>query len=299
MIKGYFHLLKYFSRVFLRNPLQPFLEYYKDINKDLSAKSYKSKYHLVWCVGLPKSGSTLIENILDELPYVRLNMSLRRLFSKGKTSHPHDLSNEMVESYPLKYYSYIKTHSHFDPEFIKIAKKNNAKVIVSIRDLRDMMISNFNHIKNNKDLWEYKFIQNLDDVNGFIKSLSIYNPKIDFEPPLEYYYKWIIEWKTYAENNDILLLWYEDYVKNPTQYINKILKYLDFDQFDAVQIESKLDEIRQKNDKSLKRNLKKPGREVSTFNEGKTAIYKSFFNKDIEKEFNKILSSNMERAFYE
>ena len=299
MINERLNHLKYCINVLIRNPNQLLSEIFRDIKKDISAKYYNSQSRLVWCVGLPKSGTTLIENILDELPYVRMNMSLKRLYSTGNLSHPHDLSNEMIQYHPKKCYSYIKTHSHFDLKYIQIAKKHEAKLIISMRDLRDMMISNYNHIKNNSKAWEHKIIEGLSREEGFIKTLKIYDTKIDNEEPLKYYYKWIVNWKRYAKQHNILLLWYEDYKKNPEEYITKILKYLDFNEFDASKIETNINNLRLSNTNLLKTNLNKPGRSVSTFNEGKTNVYKSFFNKKIENEFYNMLPLNPEESFYE
>ena len=36
--------------------------------------------------------------------------------------------------------SFLKTHTHFDLKYIKIAETYDAKIIVSLRDLRDVMI---------------------------------------------------------------------------------------------------------------------------------------------------------------
>ena len=145
---GLIHPIKYSLKLTSRNPFQFISELNEDVIKDASASKYESNHHLVWCAGLPKSGTTLIEKILNCLPYVQMNMSAIRRYSEKNISHPHGICHEMFKFAPKLKYSFLKTHTHFDQDYLKIIEIYNASTIISLRDIRDMMISNYTYIIN-------------------------------------------------------------------------------------------------------------------------------------------------------
>ena len=68
--------LKKIVKYLIKNPSQLLTNFLSDIKKDKTNK--KLIYNKVWCIGLPKSGTTLIESILEELPYVEMFTSILR-----------------------------------------------------------------------------------------------------------------------------------------------------------------------------------------------------------------------------
>ena len=122
---------------------------------------------------IAKSGTTMIEDILDELPYVKFDSSLLRNFDNRNLNHPHGISNEMFLNIPKKKYTYLKTHTHHSDFYEKIANENNAKIIISIRDIRDMLISRYYHLKNDKNHPMSQIISNLNFEEGFFKSITL------------------------------------------------------------------------------------------------------------------------------
>ena len=134
MHSSFFHLLKW-SKSFMSRPITTIKWLFEDLKKDRNSSSFKSKNHKVWCAGLPKSGTTLIEKILSVLPYVSLNNSLLRVFNSGNLDHEHGISNAMFEKLNDEKFTFLKTHTHYEKNYLNIARKNNLKIIVSIRDL--------------------------------------------------------------------------------------------------------------------------------------------------------------------
>lgn len=80
-MKFLLHFAKHLNS-FIFHPFQTTNWFVKDLKKDIFFKNKNSKYRFVWCAGLPKSGTTLIENVFDYLPYVRLNSSILRIMGK-------------------------------------------------------------------------------------------------------------------------------------------------------------------------------------------------------------------------
>ena len=72
--------LKYFLKNITLNPIECSKETYFDFKKDYHFKNHINPQKKIWICGLPKSGTTLIEQILDFLPYIRIDRSVCRTF---------------------------------------------------------------------------------------------------------------------------------------------------------------------------------------------------------------------------
>ena len=112
MKKYILHFLKLIKSLILR-PLQTLKWIKEDYKKDSLSGQYNSKYKFVWCAGLPKSGTTLIEKIFDNLPYVRQNNSFNRIFYTGFLEHDHGITNDMFSNFPKNKYSCLLCNAIF------------------------------------------------------------------------------------------------------------------------------------------------------------------------------------------
>jgi hypothetical protein len=292
-------MLKYISHTkfclksLLVYPNQTLKEFICDFKKDYYAEKVKSKSNFVWCAGLPKSGTTLIEKIFENLPYINMKHSMKRIYYPGKTDHVHGISSKMFSNLPKDKFTFLKTHSPYSTSYEKIALEKNAKIIISLRDLRDVMISRYHHVISEKTHRHHKVINNLNFEDGFIKSLNLTD--LGGTPVIEEYYNWIYDWLKIAKERNYLVLWFEDYKTNELNYINKILNYIGLKELSSKQI---LDLTNKKTSKSkkykLSDGLKKYGRERSTFRSGEINQWKKVFNFNIKKAFEEKLPNNIE-----
>ena len=294
MKKYLFHFLKW-SKSFLLRPVQTLKWFHCDLIKDISSTKFSSINKKVWCAGLPKSGTTLIEKIADKLPFVSLNNSILRLYYPGKLDHSHGVSNTMFENLPENKFTFLKTHTHYDIKYEQIIKSHNFKIIISLRDLRDMLISRYFHIMSDKNHWLNNKIKNLDFTEGFIYSIEAREDNHSSNM-LTYYYYWILNWHHEAKKKNYLILWYEDYLNDPKSYIKKILNYLDFNDLSVDEIQAKLNINK---NLPLKDSLKKYGRSRETFRKGKKGEWKKYFNKEIYTFFEKNIPDSIEKITYE
>ena len=155
------HYIRYLIGLILQSPKLVFKEFLEDYQKDKKAINIKKNHYIVWICSLPKSGSTLIEEIIGFYPYVKLDRSLARFFSKGDLKYVHDISQEMFESAPKNKLSFIKTHTHYNETIINICKKYEIKVIITFRDLRDVFISRYFHVLADKSHRHHKIISKM------------------------------------------------------------------------------------------------------------------------------------------
>ena len=283
--------IKYIIKFFFNSPIILVKQFFLDLKKDKLSKNIKIKPHIIWCAGLPKSGTTLIEEILEYYA-VSAKKSLLRLYDDSGLDHVHGISEKLFSSFPKNKITYLKTHSHFSEHYINIATKHNSKILISMRDIRDVMISRYYHIMNDNNSWQHNSIKNLNFKDGFVKSISeVYDkdPNTQTKKPIEYFYKWIEGWQNYAQDNkNCLILWYEDYVNSPKKYLEKIENYLNLNFVDTNLIYSNL----VKNQESLKiRGFKKniTDFEMKTFREGKINNWKNILDdKTLEKFYSEL-----------
>ena len=115
---------------------------------------------------------------------------------------------------------------------------------------------------------------------------------------LEYYYFLILNWLKVSSKKNYLILWFEDYKKDPKKYITNILKYLDFENFSSSEIEEKIKNNRQKN-LSLSKNLKTHGRLRKTLRKGLVGEWKNLFDDKISEYFYSNIPDKIEKVDYE
>ena len=279
----------------IKNPISSIKIFIQDFKKDINAKNVSSEKYFVWCAGLPKSGSTLIENIFDILPYVRVTGSFLRFYDAGNLIEVHGISERMFSAVPKKKYSFLKTHTHYTENYERIALEKNANIIISFRDIRDMMISRYFHIINDKKHWNHNEIKDLSFEDGFIQTLKSIDPEGSI--PIKYYYNWIVDWKEICRKKSYLALWYEDYIKNSNNYIKSILNYVGFQNFPTIDIENELKSLRMEQ-KNLSSGLKNHERYKSTFRSGKIRVWNEYFTPRISNFFKQNLPGPLDEATY-
>jgi hypothetical protein len=122
----------------------------------------------MWWAGLPKSGTTRIEQLFRQLPYIDASRSLLRRRRLRELHHDHDLSPCFVRSQSSHRYTFIKTHSHYLGFTVEVSLELGTGLLVTSRDLRDMMISRYCHVLADKSHWKHNLIADLPREEGFL-----------------------------------------------------------------------------------------------------------------------------------
>jgi len=292
---------KYLIKNLIFNPLTLFDEINSDFRKDRRVIQINNKKipNKIWICGLPKSGTTLIEEILDQLPFVRIDRSVFRLFPNKDELNLKNI-NEYIKLFPNDKFSYVKTHLEYSDDLLSILIKNKFKLIISFRDLRDTMISRYYHIFYDKNHWQHEAVVDRPFKTGFLNSLKIKTSKfpknIKFEEPIVTYYNWILGWKN-INNSNVIKINYEQYLKNPTSYIQSIKKFTNCIDFDEKKIYQKIiSKVTKVKKISLEKKLKLTNKSVSTFRSGKLEQWRELFDKDIENTFLKSLPGDLNKV---
>lgn len=303
-LRKIFYYINYFKNLFFQNPKLILKELVEDWKKDQNALRVKKNHHLIWICSLPKSGSTLVEEIISFYPYVKLDRSLNRLYSSGLKKNSHNISYEMFDSAPKNKLSFIKTHTPYNEKFIQLSKNFNCKTIITFRDLRDVMISRFYHILSDPKHDQFYKISKMSEKEGFIYSFKNkdYNEDGSFSnngghSPVDYYYYWIKNWKNKIKSTGGLELWYEDFILNKKVFLSKIINFLNEEcEENTIQnIEFYLERNKKRKiGKSFANLIHDKSKNVSTFRSGKIENWKTFFDEEITEQFNNSLPGPLE-----
>jgi len=192
-----------------------------DIKSFLNIYNYKNKN--IFVIGLPKSGTTLVENFLSNLP----GYSPRILLGHQKNLREGKLSLYSFDMLFRFQHSFFKTHIIPTEYNINCLLKNNIKKVVFMyRDPRDIVVSLYyfqkkkNYIRPNE-----KFF--------FDPKLTSKEKCFDFL--IKYYIpaniKWIENWQSLFKKNqkllEVLFVRYEDLIIDKNKQFQKIINFYD------------------------------------------------------------------------
>ena len=107
---------RYIFKNLFTSPIILIKEILVDIKKDYGKTI---SHNNVWICGLPKSGTTLIEKILDTLPYVSMDRSPLRYGINKNVIDSKNIEN-YIRLFPKNKNSYLKTHLEYNKKFLKI-----------------------------------------------------------------------------------------------------------------------------------------------------------------------------------
>ena len=209
---------------------QSIKNYFEKININ-NNKNNKNSKKIIFIVGLPRSGTTLLEQILSshnevfgagELDFLR--KIINQYFVQDNKLLPQKINEHQLSTDTIvndKYFNYLKNLDNNSmvtidksPQnfiwigFIKLFFKN-AKIIHSKRNLKDTFLSNFKNNFASKDMdWTY-------DPSDIIKYFHLYDNYMKF-------------WKKLC-GDFIYDIDYENVVSNSEDQIRKILNFCELD----------------------------------------------------------------------
>ena len=218
---------------------------------------FSSKVHVIFIAGLPKSGTTWVENFISNIP----GYNPRVLTGSRELLRQHCLPTEAVSKSPKYGYSAIKTHTDPTNQNIDVLVNNGVnKILVMYRDPRDVAISTYYYVLKNKPWepsdWHYADYSEMSKEEGLSHSVEFV---IDDCVP------WIKGWIELAKNRQDIeckMLKYEDLLNNPIETFHGILSFFEINLSEA-EFDSVMHAIEEGKEKKEEAALMLPGKKTT------------------------------------
>jgi hypothetical protein len=234
----------------------------------------KHKFNIIFIAGMPMSATTKVKNMCGMIPY----------YFTRYTPMPYsiavnqNISDSAFNFTPKRSYSIFKTHLNPDFQNIDIIQRNDVKkVVVTYRDLRDVVISRYHRLmkfpkkKGDPNYSEYHLMNKSDAIDHSIKVVS------------SEFIRWINGWFDTANNHKdfVLFIKFEELVNNPENEFRKILNFYEIN-LDEILIKKICKSTEGKKNMTTNMNEAKvlPWAISSNFRSGKIGYWKNEFTKE-------------------
>lgn len=245
----------------------------------LGVYSYPNR--IIFIAGLPKSGTTWLHTELANVS----GYNIRPIDDPEGVTLDHDICESVFSWLPKRGYSIIKLHTHYSPENFRIIKKFTPKFVVTIRDLRDMTISAYFHVKGEAGHRHHELYNKISVEDGLLHRI---------EEAGAIYAEWVRDWTRIATENldTILLVKYEDLNADPMTTFKKVFDFYRLPMSENLQ--EKIIASKMKAPKDFKKEREKTVglRTTSTARKGIIGDWKNYFT-DVHKEAFKRVSGDI------
>lgn len=259
-------------------------------------KKDKYKYNIIFIAGMPMSATTKIKNMCARINgyFTRSTpMPLEIMFKQN-------IADSAFKNCPSWSYSLFKTHLNPLEENIKIIKRNNVKkIIVSYRDLRDVVVARYYRLlKFPKKSYALNYENEISHYKDMTKTEAI-NDCIEKVP---YFVKWIEGWFDISskEKDFILFCKFEDLITQPKEEFKKILDFYEINLGNST-----IDHIVNSTEgkKNMEENFEEakllPWGMSSNFRSGKIGSWKNEFDQNNIKKFKTLAGESLIKLNYE
>ena len=187
-----------------------------NLANDLRARAgaYNYPHKVIFVAGLPKSGTTWVQNQLARVP----GYNIRRLHDPQGALGTGDISDSVFRALPASGYSVVKTHTRHTPANFEIIRRHVPKFIVMIRDLRDMCVSRYFHVRKDPSARHHAQYNAEPQDAGMAHCIGVVG---------DYFVPWVADWvrAARAHPETIYLLRYETLHASPGKVFAELLAF--------------------------------------------------------------------------
>ncbi len=258
----------------------------------------KYKYKIIFIAGMPMSATTRVKNMCGLIP----GYFTRYSPTPFEVAVNQNISKSAFRYCPSWSYTLFKTHLNPTKTNIDILKKNNVKkIIVTYRDLRDVVLSRYHRLlKFPKKKGEPHYLETEKQYSNVSKSDGINN---SIEVVSKDFINWIDGWMEYSkiDKDFVLFCKFEDLVNNPKKEFKKILNFYDISMNENL-IDFIVEETKG-NKKNMVENIKEnkylPWALATNFRSGKIGGWKEEFDSSNIKKFKELCGEALIKLKYE
>jgi hypothetical protein len=155
---GYARQTRTAARVLLQNTRARFI-----------TEAPMSPHRLVFIAGMPKSGTTWLENLVGAVPGYR---KLACYDPRGLL-YEHVLDPVVFEHLPVRGNFFIKTHVGASESGVNALQQHKVPTVVMVRDLRDQCVSRFYHVLSQPTHRHYDFYKSAERAKAFSHCVEV------------------------------------------------------------------------------------------------------------------------------
>jgi hypothetical protein len=183
-----------------------------DLSSLLGRHHYPNK--IIFIAGLPKAGTTWVETQLANVP----GYNLRPVVEHKGVVTEHNINDRVFSDLPTYGYSILKLHTRCTDQNLAVIRRHVPRFMIMIRDLRDMCISAYFHVRHQPDHADFERYNRLSEAEGLMHRIGI---------TAESYIPWIRDALHVAKNDPehVLLVRYEDLNENPDIQFRRIFGF--------------------------------------------------------------------------
>ena len=281
--KRTYHLLK-----LLPHPVLQFLKLnsrhyrFKKVLKQgrLCFKQYGHFYpnHILFVAGLPKSGTTWIENMLGAFPGYTIipdpEITVWEYANGG--SHQFELYLDYFQKVSQAL-AIVKVHCPGSANNVRILKNLEIPYVVMYRDLRDAAVSHVFYVKRTPWHVEYPHYKNKDIKSGLEHFGNTLLPE---------WAAWIQSWQRNRDKTRSIIVKYEEMKAKPVEVFSRIVQHYELPD---KNIESLIERFR----------FEKMKQKGSFFRKGKTGDWKNHFDDHLKALFKEKVGQFLVQEGYE
>jgi len=125
--------------------------------------------HVLLILGMPKSGTTWLAELLQRMPRYRW----RPFRDPDGCVARHDICDDVFASLPLDLYSVLKLHTVASPRNLAVLDRFSLPAVVMHRDLRDQAVSRYFHVKLDATHRHYELYNRVSSDEGLAHSIDV------------------------------------------------------------------------------------------------------------------------------
>jgi hypothetical protein len=157
------------------------------LSKSLIARFFRPSNlnlpNLIFIAGLPKSGTTWLAQLLQEIPGYQPAYA----YDPDGCNLLHKVCKDNFAYLPTHGHYVMKLHTEYSKEAMQVFDSYNINPIIMYRDLRDQCVSRYFHVLHDPTHRHYTLYNSLPKNEGMTHNLQI---------ALAYYPNWIKNWIT-------------------------------------------------------------------------------------------------------
>lgn len=186
---------------------------------------YRDRYpeHLIFIAGQAKGGSTWFGKMFASLPGFELLSPLPWKVNTGVEWTDFESTNlapRIFDEFQGKL-AVVKQHTWGFPENVALLEKWKLKHLISVRDPRDILISNYHYTLKHPENWDYK--------NAAGRSLADYlDHKLESGDWNRQFVDWARSWATNRNPELSQVIRYEDALRDTHAEMRRALEFLGF-----------------------------------------------------------------------